>query len=70
MNFPGGFTIEDILELMKEDKKNKKSKIKINYYLTELEKHGLIECISINRKKISRLENAGETFLETIAGLI
>ncbi len=35
MNFHGGFTIEDILELMKEDKKNKKSKIKINYYLKD-----------------------------------
>lgn len=70
MNFTEGFTIENILELMEEDKENKKSKIKLNYYLTELEKHGLIECTSINRKKISRLENAGEIFLETIAGLI
>ena len=70
MRFPEGFTIEDILELMNRDSKSKKNKIKLNYYLTELEKHGLIECISIKRKKISRLENAGETFLDTIASLV
>jgi len=70
MNFPEGFTIEDILELMNRDTKSKKNKIKINYYLTELERHGLIECSSIKRKKISRLENAGETFLDTIASLV
>ena len=68
--FPEGFTIENILDLMNEDKKNKKNKIKLNYYLTELEKHLLIKCASKNRKKISRLENAGEIFLKTIASLM
>ncbi len=69
-NFPEGFKIENILELMNIDTQSKKNKIKVNYYLTELERHGLIDCISIKRKKISRLENAGETFLETIASLV
>lgn len=69
-NFPEGFTIENILELMNKDTKNKKDKIKINYYLTELEKRGLIDCILVNRKKLSRLENSGEIFLDTIASLI
>ena len=69
-NFGEGYTIENILELMNQETPSKKNKIKLNYYLTELARHGLIECTSRNRKKISRLENAGEIFLETIAGLV
>ena len=68
--YPDGFTIEDILVLMKKEPTEKKNKIKINYHLTELEKNGLIECSSINRKKISKLDNSGMTFLDTIADLI
>lgn len=65
-----GFTIEDLLDLKKEDADKRKNKIKLNYYLTELEKHGLIENYPKNRKKHLKIQKSGEIFLETIASLL
>ena len=67
--YPGGFTIEDLLELKKEVQL-RSNKIKLNYHLTELERQSLIENIPKNRKKHVKLQKSGELFLETIAKLL
>ncbi len=68
--YPKGFTIEDLLGLKNEVIDERSNKIKLNYHLTELEKHSLIENNPRNRKKYVRLQKSGEIFLKTIARLI
>jgi len=69
-DYPKGFTIEDLLELKNEEIEERSNKIKLNYYLTELEKHSLIENNPRNRKKYVKIQKSGEIFLKTIASLI
>ena len=69
-DYPKGFTIEDLLRLKNEEIEERNNKIKLNYYLTELEKHSLIENNPRNRKKYVKLQKSGEIFLKTIASLI
>lgn len=69
-DYPKGFTIEDLLELKNEEIDERSNKIKLNHYLTELEKHSLIENKPINRKKYVKIQQSGEIFLKTIASLI
>ena len=42
----------------------------VRKYLTELEKHSLIENNPVNRKKYVKIQKSGEIFLKTIASLI
>ncbi len=69
-DYPKGFTIEDLLGLKNEEIEERSNKIKLNYYLSELEKHSLIENNPINRKKYVKIQKSGEIFLKTIASLI
>ncbi len=69
-DYPKGFTIENLLRLKNEEIKERNNKIKLNYYLTELEKHSLIENNPKNRKKYVKIQKSGEIFLKTIASLI
>ena len=69
-DYPKGFTIEDLLELKNEEIGERSNKIKLNHYLTELEKHSLIENNPVNRKKYVKIQKSGEIFLKTIASLI
>ena len=69
-DYPKGFTIEDLLKLKNEEIDERSNKIKLNHYLTELEKHSLIESNPINRKKYVKIQKSGEIFLKTIASLI
>jgi len=69
-DYPKGFTIEDLLELKNEEIEERSNKIKLNYYLTELEKHSLIENNPRNRKKYVKLHKSSVTFLKTIASLV
>ena len=69
-DYPKGFTIEDLLRLKSEEIEERSNKIKLNYHLTELEKHSLIENNPRNRKKYVKLQKSGEVFLKTIARLI
>jgi len=69
-DYPKGFTIEDLLGLKNEEIEERSNKIKLNYYLTELEKHSLIENNPRNRKKHVKIQKSGEIFLKTIASLI
>ena len=69
-DYPRGFTIEDLLRLKNEEIEERNNKIKLNYYLTELEKHSLIENNPKNRKKYVKIQKSGEIFLKTIASLI